>query len=226
MPITSCSSPTKYRRGSGAPGRCSPSSITASNPTSWSRRKASPTDSPWAPSPPATRSRRLSGPATTCPRSAATRFAAPPRWRISPTSSAKTSAPKPTPMANTFWRGSGALQAHCPLIGEVRGLGLMIGLELIADAGLTPAPPQAEAARAGLLAAGRAGGRGRGLRQRGPHPAAAGHHPPAAGPGAGRGRECALGDSGGGADSPQIEKIAKEGNSHDRNPPFWPHRAI
>ena len=36
---------------------------------------------------------------------------------------------------------------RCPLVGEVRGLGLMIGLELVADAARTPAAAQAEAVR-------------------------------------------------------------------------------
>jgi 4-aminobutyrate aminotransferase/(S)-3-amino-2-methylpropionate transaminase len=43
------------------------------------------------------------------------------------------------------------LQKHNPLIGEVRGLGLMIGLELVKDEKLTPATTEAEAIRDGLL---------------------------------------------------------------------------
>jgi 4-aminobutyrate aminotransferase-like enzyme len=43
------------------------------------------------------------------------------------------------------------LQKHNPLIGEVRGLGLMIGVELVKDEKLTPATSEAEAIRDGLL---------------------------------------------------------------------------
>jgi 4-aminobutyrate aminotransferase-like enzyme len=45
----------------------------------------------------------------------------------------------------------GALQKHHPLIREVRGLGLMIGVELIKDEKLTPATTEAEAIRDTLL---------------------------------------------------------------------------
>jgi len=41
-----------------------------------------------------------------------------------------------------------------PLIGEVRGLGLMIGIELVADGNRTPAPAEAEAVRDHCLANG------------------------------------------------------------------------
>ena len=44
-----------------------------------------------------------------------------------------------------------ALQKHGPLIGEVRGLGLMIGVELVKDEKLTPATTEAEAIRDALL---------------------------------------------------------------------------
>ena len=43
------------------------------------------------------------------------------------------------------------LQKHNPLIGEVRGRGLMIGVELVKDEKLTPATAEAEAIRDGLL---------------------------------------------------------------------------
>ena len=43
------------------------------------------------------------------------------------------------------------LQKNNPLIGEVRGLGLMIGVELVKDEKLTPATSEAEAIRDGLL---------------------------------------------------------------------------
>jgi 4-aminobutyrate aminotransferase-like enzyme len=43
------------------------------------------------------------------------------------------------------------LQKHNPLIGEVRGLGLMIGVELVKDKKLTPATSEAEAIRDALL---------------------------------------------------------------------------
>jgi 4-aminobutyrate aminotransferase / (S)-3-amino-2-methylpropionate transaminase / 5-aminovalerate transaminase len=43
------------------------------------------------------------------------------------------------------------LQKQSPLIGEVRGLGLMIGVELVKDENLTPAPAEAEAFRDALL---------------------------------------------------------------------------
>jgi 4-aminobutyrate aminotransferase/(S)-3-amino-2-methylpropionate transaminase len=44
-----------------------------------------------------------------------------------------------------------ALQKHSPLIGDVRGLGLMIGVELVKDEKLTPATAEAEAIRDALL---------------------------------------------------------------------------
>ena len=44
-----------------------------------------------------------------------------------------------------------ALQKHGPLIGEVRGLGLMIGVELVKDEKLIPATTEAEAIRDSLL---------------------------------------------------------------------------
>ena len=43
------------------------------------------------------------------------------------------------------------LQKHNPLIGDVRGLGLMIGVELVKDEKLTPASSEAESVRDGLL---------------------------------------------------------------------------
>jgi len=43
------------------------------------------------------------------------------------------------------------LQKQNPLIGEVRGLGLMIGVELVKDEKLTPAASEAEAIRESLL---------------------------------------------------------------------------
>src|SRR5207244_11527357 len=43
------------------------------------------------------------------------------------------------------------LQKDNPLIGEVRGLGLMIGVELVRDEKLTPASSEAEAIRDALL---------------------------------------------------------------------------
>jgi 4-aminobutyrate aminotransferase-like enzyme len=43
------------------------------------------------------------------------------------------------------------LRKQNPLIGEVRGLGLMIGVELVKDEKLTPATSEAEAIRDGLL---------------------------------------------------------------------------
>jgi len=43
-----------------------------------------------------------------------------------------------------------ALQAQFPIIGEVRGIGLMIGMELVTG-DMTPAAPQAEAIRASCL---------------------------------------------------------------------------
>jgi 4-aminobutyrate aminotransferase len=43
------------------------------------------------------------------------------------------------------------IQKHTPLIGEVRGLGLMIGIELVKDVALTPAVAEAEAVRDACL---------------------------------------------------------------------------
>ena len=43
------------------------------------------------------------------------------------------------------------LQKQNPIIGEVRGLGLMIGVELVRDEKLTPANTEAEAIRDSLL---------------------------------------------------------------------------
>ena len=43
------------------------------------------------------------------------------------------------------------LKKHNPMIGEVRGLGLMIGVELIKDEKLTPATSEADAIRDALL---------------------------------------------------------------------------
>ena len=43
------------------------------------------------------------------------------------------------------------LQNQNPIIGEVRGLGLMIGVELVKDEKLTPATVEAEAIRDSLL---------------------------------------------------------------------------
>jgi 4-aminobutyrate aminotransferase / (S)-3-amino-2-methylpropionate transaminase / 5-aminovalerate transaminase len=46
------------------------------------------------------------------------------------------------------------LQKRFPIIGEVRGLGLMIGMELVLDETLAPAPAQAEAIREACLRSG------------------------------------------------------------------------
>jgi 4-aminobutyrate aminotransferase-like enzyme len=46
------------------------------------------------------------------------------------------------------------LQASNPLIGEVRGMGLMIGIELVKDEKLTPAAAEAEAIRETMLSHG------------------------------------------------------------------------
>jgi 4-aminobutyrate aminotransferase-like enzyme len=43
------------------------------------------------------------------------------------------------------------LKKQNPIIGEVRGLGLMIGVELVRDEKLTPASGEAEAVRDSLL---------------------------------------------------------------------------
>jgi 4-aminobutyrate aminotransferase-like enzyme len=43
------------------------------------------------------------------------------------------------------------LQRQNPLIGDVRGLGLMIGVELVKDEDLTPAASEAEAIREALF---------------------------------------------------------------------------
>jgi len=43
------------------------------------------------------------------------------------------------------------IQKQNPLVGEVRGLGLMIGIELVRDEKLTPANTEAEAVRDALL---------------------------------------------------------------------------
>jgi 4-aminobutyrate aminotransferase/(S)-3-amino-2-methylpropionate transaminase len=46
------------------------------------------------------------------------------------------------------------LQKQNPIIGDVRGLGLMIGVELVKDEKLTPATAEAEAIRGALLRSG------------------------------------------------------------------------
>ena len=46
------------------------------------------------------------------------------------------------------------LQKRSPIIGDIRGLGLMIGVELVKDEKLTPATPEAEAIRDALLKSG------------------------------------------------------------------------
>jgi 4-aminobutyrate aminotransferase-like enzyme len=47
--------------------------------------------------------------------------------------------------------GLRALKKQYPIIGDVRGLGLMIGIELVADVNLAPAPAAAEALQAFCL---------------------------------------------------------------------------
>ena len=48
----------------------------------------------------------------------------------------------------------GAFQERCPLIGDVRGKGLMIGVELVADKRKTPAAQEAAQVRARCREAG------------------------------------------------------------------------
>ena len=80
------------------------------------------------------------------------------------------------------------LQARVPQLGDVRGLGSMIGLEFVRD-GARASPRRARVARRRARAAPRPGpAQGRPLRQRDPQPRAARHHRRAARGGARRAR--------------------------------------
>ena len=135
----SCSWPTRCRPASPAPARCSPARTRASCPTSSPPPRASPAGCRSRPSPAAPRSWTRSTPAASAAPTAATRSPAPPRSARSRPSRSRTSSAPPSASARSCSRRCRRWRRRYPFIGDVRGRGAMVAVELVEPGTLDPA---------------------------------------------------------------------------------------
>ena len=134
-PPVGCSSPTRSRPGSAAPAAGSPATTRASSRTSWRSARGWATASRSPPSPCATSTPPRWPPRSRARATAATRWPAP---RCAPCSRSCTprtsSATAPSSARRALAQMTAMAERH-PIIGEVRGRGALLAIELVQGQG-------------------------------------------------------------------------------------------